>query len=234
MTVEELLEGFRSPEITAEHIFSGGGLCMSGSIRSLVPGCRFAGRAFTVRTAPGWSRRPLEALALARRDDVLVIDAGGDSVVASWGGVAAWNAARKGLAGVVIEGMTRDTLEIRRLDPPLAHFARGQVPGIAGFGPPSSGTLAEPIICGGVPVRHGDLVYGDDDGVVVVPWERAEGVLALARKSTIFDEKEMQWVESGRSIYDLLCHLWDPDGVSYKERKWRWVDTGEWGMGNRE
>ena len=59
-------------------------------------------------------------------------------------------------------------------------------------------------------MRTGDLIYGDDGGVVVVPWEQVEGVLELALKRIIFDDKEMQWVESGRSVYELISMLWDP------------------------
>lgn len=221
----ELLAKFLHPRLIAEHIFSGGGTCMHGSIRSLVPGLRFAGRALTVRTASGYNRRPLEALARAGKGDVLVIAAAGPAEVASWGGVVHWNAGRKGLGGVVIDGMTRDLAEIRAEKSPVPLFACGQVPAIAGFGTPTTGSIGETIICGGAQVRTGDLIYGDDDGVVVVPWEQAGTVLDLAMKSIAFDDKEMAWVESGREVFDLLCMLWDPDGTTYKERKFRWAEN---------
>lgn len=220
----DLISKFLDPRMTAEHVFSGGGICMESAIRSLVPGLRCAGRALTVRTLPGFTRRPLEALARAGRGDVLVIAAGGEAEVSPWGGIVSWDASRKGLAGVVIDGMTRDLVEIRRLTPPLPLFARGQTPAIAGFGTPGTGAIGEAVICGGVQVRTGDLIYGDDDGVVVVPWEKLEGVLELALKSIVFDDKEMQWVESGRSVHDLISMLWDPDGTAYKERKFHWAD----------
>ena len=73
-------------------------------------------------------------------------------------------------------------------------------------------------------VRPGDLVMGDDDGVVIVPIEKAEECLRLARKSVLFDQKEMRWVESGRTIHDLIEKLWEPDGMNYRANKWRWVD----------
>ena len=222
MNLQELFDGFREPAITAEHVFSGGGLCMTSAIKSLMPGSRFAGRAFTVKTLPGWTRHSLAALAAAGRDDVLVIDARGDLELAAWGGVAHWNAARKGIAAVVVDGVTRDLQEIRGTRCPI--FARGQSPPIATFGPMSAGALQGPIMCGGVPVRPGDIVMGDDDGVVVVPIEQAEECLALARKSVRFDQKEMRWVESGKSIHDLIAMLWEPDGAAYRANKWRWVD----------
>jgi 4-hydroxy-4-methyl-2-oxoglutarate aldolase len=220
-----LVSRYLDPRMTTEHVYSGGGACVHSSIRPLIAGLRFAGRALTVRTQAGFTRRPLEALAIAKPGDVLVINAGGDSEVAPWGGVVHWNAARKGLAGVVVDGPTRDLVEMKAMTPPLPIFARAQVAGLAGFGTPSSGAIGEQIICGGVVVCTGDLVFGDDDGVAVVPWERAEAVLDLAIKNMAFDLKEMAWVESGRSVYELLTKLWDPDGVTYKERKFRWATS---------
>ena len=218
-----LVERYRDPRMTTEHVYSGGGVCMHSAIRPLLSGLRFAGRALTVRTQAGFTRRPIEALAMARPGDVLVIQAGGDAEVAPWGGVVHWNAARKGLAGVVIDGPTRDLVEMKAMNPQLPIFARAQVPGLGGFGTPSSGAIGEQIVCGGAVVRTGDLVFGDDDGLAVVPWEQAEAVLDLAIKNMAFDDKEMAWVESGRSVFELLTLLWDPDGVSYKERKFRWA-----------
>ncbi len=218
-----LLERFLHPRIIAEHVFSAGGSCMHRSIRSLVPGKRCIGRALTVRTASGFNRRVLEALAMADKGDVLVIAGGGEAEVAVWGGMVHWNATRKGLGGIVADGMTRDLIEIRSTENTVPLFACGQVPAISGFGTPTSGAIGDPIICGGVQVRTGDLIYGDDDGVVAVPWEQAEAVLDLAMKSIAFDDKEQAWVESGREVVDLLKMLWDPDGTTYKERKFKWA-----------
>ncbi len=80
------------------------------------------------------------------------------------------------------------------------------------------------MICGGVEVRTGDLVYGDDDGIVVVPWTQTGSALTLALKSIAFDDKELRWIESGRSVHDLIEMLWQRDGRAYKERKFRWTD----------
>lgn len=203
-------------------MFSGGGLCVTSAIKSLMPGRRFAGRAFTVKTQPGFTRHILWALAEAQHDDVLLIEAQGNLELAAWGGVAHWNAERKGIAAVVIDGVTRDLVEIKPSQCPL--FARGQAPAIVTFGPKSAGALQVPLVFGGVPVRPGDVVMGDDDGVVIVPIEKAEECLRLARKSVLFDQKEMRWVESGRTIHDLIEKLWEPDGMNYRANKWRWVD----------
>jgi regulator of RNase E activity RraA len=219
----ELVAKFIDPRMTTEHIYSGGGTCLSTAIRSMIPGLRFAGRALTVRTVPGFTRSPIQALAQAKKGDVLVIQAGGDAEISPWGGCVHWHARRKGVAGVVIDGMTRDLLEMKAENPPLPIFARGQAPALGGFGTPTSGAVGEPIVCGNVPIKTGDLIFGDDDGLVAVPWEKAQDVLQLAYGSIQFDDKELAWAESGREIYDLLTKLWDPDGTQYKQRKFKWA-----------
>jgi 4-hydroxy-4-methyl-2-oxoglutarate aldolase len=218
-----LIERFLHPRMTSEHVNSGGGACMSPRIQSMLPGLRFAGRALTVRTLPGFTRRPIEALSVAAPGHVLVVDAGGPSEVSVWGSMVHWNAGRNELRAVVIDGMVRDLLEIQAETNAIPLFACGRAPAIAGFGPPSNGTICEPLSCGGVPVATGDLIFGDDDGLTVVPWGKVRDVLDLAMRNIIFDDKERAWIESGRSVYDLLTMLSGKDGTKYKERKFHWA-----------
>jgi 4-hydroxy-4-methyl-2-oxoglutarate aldolase len=218
-----LVEKFLHPRMTSEHVNSGGGTCMSSRVRSLLPGLRFAGRALTVRTLPGFTRRTIEALSLAKPDDVLVVDAGGPSELSVWGSMVHWNAARNKLGAVVIDGMVRDLLEIETQADAIPLFACGRAPAIAGFGAPSVGAIGEPVICAGVAVSTGDLIFGDDDGLTVVPWPKVSEVLELAMRNIVFDDKERAWIESGRSVYDLLTMLSGKDGMQYKERKFRWA-----------
>lgn len=217
------IDEFLHPRMTSEHVNSGGGTCMSPRIRSLLPGRRFVGRALTARTLPGFTRRAIEALALAKPGDVLVIDAGGASELSVWGSMVHWNAARNGLRAIVIDGMVRDVLEIESQPDAIPLFACGRAPAIAGFGPPSVGAVGEPVICGGIAVNTGDLIFGDDDGLAVVPWAKTNDVLELAMRNIAFDDKEQAWIESGRSVYDLLVMLSGKDGSQYKERKFRWA-----------
>jgi 4-hydroxy-4-methyl-2-oxoglutarate aldolase len=217
------IERFLHARMTSEHVNSGGGICMSPRIRSLLPGLRFAGRALTVRTLPGFTRRTIEALSMARADDVLVVDAGGLSELSVWGSMVHWNAARNGLRAVVIDGMVRDLLEIETQTDTIPLFACGRAPAIAGFGPASFGAIGESVICGGVPVNTGDLIFGDDDGLTVVPWAKVDDVLDLAMRNIAFDDKERAWIESGRTVFDLLTMLSGKDGTQYKERKFRWA-----------
>jgi 4-hydroxy-4-methyl-2-oxoglutarate aldolase len=221
--IRALLAKFLHLRMTSEHVNSGGGTCMSPRIQSCLPGLRFVGRALTVRTLPGFTRRAIEALSRAKEDDVLVIDAGGPSELSVWGSMVHWNATRNKLGAIVIDGMVRDLLEIQTQHDPIPLFACGRAPAIAGFGPPSNGTIGEPVTCGGVSVSTGDLIFGDDDGLTVVPWAKASEVLDLALRNIVFDDKERDWIESGRSVYDLLVMLSGKDGTQYRERKFRWA-----------
>ncbi|MCD6422782.1 MAG: orotidine 5'-phosphate decarboxylase [Elusimicrobia bacterium] len=137
-------------------------------IFSVKQGVKMVGRALTVRTYPGDWAKPVEAIDKAKKGDVLVIDAGGVSP-AVWGELATHSAIQKGLSGVVIYGGVRDVSDIRKMKLPV--FASVITPQ-AGE-PKGFGEIGVPIVVGGVRVKTGDWVIGDDDGVVVLPKEKA-------------------------------------------------------------
>jgi regulator of RNase E activity RraA len=143
-------------------------------IRAMVPDVRMAGTAYTV-VADDDHLPVFSALAEAAPGDVLVIVAGGGSV-AVLGELFATEARRRGLAGVLIDGLCRDVAGLRRNGLPV--FARGTFPR-------SGSTVARPALngpvrCGGVDVAPGDLVFGDDDGVAIAPAERFAAALEVA------------------------------------------------------
>lgn len=151
---------------------------MDSGIRPLSRGWRFAGPAFTV-----FAENPLDtlisrvALKYTKPGDVLVIDAGGRTEAAAWGATMAWAAKEVGVAGIVIDGVVLTTeLLIDREGMPI--FCRGSTTGhLGGDGP---GSLNEPIICGRVIVKPGDIIIADEDGVVSLPRERAKALLDKA------------------------------------------------------
>lgn len=137
-------------------------------MRPLAPGTKMVGPAFTVRTAPGDWAKPVQAIDMAEPGDVLVIDAGG-ILPACWGELATNSAMQRGLAGVVIYGAARDTGDIRELGFPL--FSTLVTPTAAeakGFG-----EIGVPIRMAGVNIAPGDWIIGDDDGVCVIPRDKA-------------------------------------------------------------
>ncbi len=142
------------------------------NIKSIKEGMKVSGRAFTVQTFPGDWAKAVESIDKAKAgDDVVVIDAGGKSP-AVWGELATLSCIQKGIKGVVIDGAIRDTGEISKLNFPA--FAK-LVTSNAGE-PKGLGEIGGKISCGGVDVRSGDYIIGDDDGVIVVPEEDATEV----------------------------------------------------------
>ena len=137
-------------------------------IRPLKDGYRMVGPALTVRTYPGDWAKPVEAIDRAKDGDVIVIDAGGVAP-AVWGELATNSALQKKIAGVVIFGGVRDVLDIKKMSLPV--FASVITPQ-AGE-PKGFGEIGVPIVVGGVRIKTGDWVIGDDDGVMVIPKEKA-------------------------------------------------------------
>jgi 3-hexulose-6-phosphate synthase/6-phospho-3-hexuloisomerase len=151
-------------------------------IRSVMPGLKLIGPAFTVRTYPGDWAKPVEAIDEAAPGDVIVVDAGGVPP-AVWGELATHSAVGKGLAGVVVDGAVRDTAEIRELKFPA--FARLITPQ-AGE-PKGLGEVGVAVHVAGQRVEPGDWLLGDDDGLVVLPRGR---VVELANRAMDCLERE--------------------------------------------
>ena len=137
-------------------------------IKPLKEGYKMIGPAVTVRTYPGDWAKPVEAIDRAKEGDVIVIDAGG-AEPAVWGELATHSALQKGLAGVVISGAARDVADIKKMNLPV--FVSAVTPQ-AGE-PKGFGEIDAPIVIGGVRIKKGDWIVGDDDGVVVIPKEKA-------------------------------------------------------------
>lgn len=156
-------------------------IALDHRIRAVWRGARLAGPAFTVRTPAGEHAAVREAAERAPAGSVLVVDGGGGAVeCALWGGRMSRLARERGLAGAVLDGAVRDVDEIEQLRFPV--FALAITPTPPGRERP--GELEMAILCGGIPVEPGDLVYGDSDGVVVVPRREHAELLERARSKT--------------------------------------------------
>ncbi len=156
---------------------------MHSSMKPVWDGAEVCGPAFTVHTYPGATAGCDLALQHAKPGDVVVVAAGGITEVIVWGEIySAW-AKQNGLGGTVIDGAARDIGGIREIGYPL--FARAVTPGGATADDTQS-QLQIPVACAGVVVQPGDLVRGDENGVVVIPAGNAAEVVeraeALARK----------------------------------------------------
>jgi regulator of RNase E activity RraA len=167
------------------------------AIRAMVPDVRMAGSAFTV-VAVDDHLPTFSALAEAGAGDVLVISTGGGHL-AVLGELFATEARRRGLAGVVIDGYCRDVAGLRRLGLPV--FARGTIP--ASGSTRSRAALGQPVRCGGIEVTAGDIVFGDDDGVVIAPAARVEAALEAAERIGRAERAMLEAMRGGRPLHEL-------------------------------
>ncbi len=177
-SVREILLRVSTPNISDAMHRSGE---MEG-ILPISPGMKMAGPALTVRSYPGDWAKPVEAIDLAEEGDVIVIEAGG-MAPALWGELATHSAIQKKVAGVVIDGAIRDTVDIRALGFPA--FSRIITP-TAGE-PKGFGEINVPVKAGGKRIFPGDWLVGDDDGVVVIPRDK---VVEIANRAMDVLEKE--------------------------------------------
>lgn len=161
---------------------------MCSAIKPVGSSMKMIGRAFTARCFPGDNLALHQAIYAAQPGDVLVLDVHGYCEAGHFGDIMATACKVRGLAGVVIDGSCRDSEDIRELGFPV--FVRGFQP--SGTVKESLAEMNVPVICGGVTVRPGDIVFGDCDGVVVVPKEDEDEVF---RKAEAKFEKEKHIVE---------------------------------------
>lgn len=140
-------------------------------IHPLKTGYKMIGPALTVRTADGDWAKPVEAIDKAEPGQVIVINAGSGHI-AVWGELASWSSVKNGIAGIVIDGAVRDVDDIREMDLPV--FSRHIAPN-AGE-PKGFGEIGAEITCGGITVKSGDWIVGDDSGIMVLPAERAREI----------------------------------------------------------
>jgi len=158
---------------------------LSPNIRPLTPTQRVQGivlpiKAIAVQEIPA---RPHEleiaAVDAAMRGDVLVVDADNDQTCAFWGELLTTACQYKGVAGVVMSACTRDMWKIKDVKFPV--FGIGYHPADS-KGRVDVVSIGEPIVIGGVAARRGDLILGDEDGVVIIPQDVAEETLKLAHE----------------------------------------------------
>lgn len=174
-------------------------------IKPLFENIKLVGRAVTVQTYEGDWAKPVEATDVAKEGDVIVVYAGSKEV-APWGELASWSCKQKGIAGIVIDGAVRDVDEIRRIRFPV--FATTVVPN-AGE-PKGFGEINTEITCGGEEVRPGDWIIGDDNGVVVVPKERAYEIARRAKEVWKAEERVREEIKRGKTLSQVLdLYKWE-------------------------
>jgi len=146
-----------------------------------------AGPALTVRARPGDNLMLHHALDIAEPGDVIVVDAGGDLTTATMGEIMVGIAQRNKVAGIIIYGAIRDAEEINRMKFPV--YAAG----VTHRGPykDGPGEINTAIAIEGMVIEPGDLIIADGDGVLSIPYDEVETVLAATKKKFAAEQEEI-------------------------------------------
>lgn len=164
--------------------------CMNARIKAMnsVP---LLGTAFTVKVAPGDNLLFYKAIDMAQPGDVIIVDAQGELNNAITGELMITWAQLKGVAGVVVDGAVRDAGAIKEMN--ISVYAAGVTPnGPFKNGP---GEINVPITCGGIVVKPGDIVVGDEDGIVIIDPKEAPELLAKAHATVAKEAKIMEEIK---------------------------------------
>ena len=154
---------------------------------------QMAGPAVTVKARPGDNLMLHKAIDMAQPGDVIVVDAGGDLTNSLMGELMLAYAIKRGVAGFVLNGAIRDADAIRQVNLPV--FAAG----VTHRGPykDGPGEINVPIAIEGMVIHAGDLVLGDGDGVLVVPYDEVETVYAATNAKQDAETRQMAAIEAG-------------------------------------
>lgn len=173
---------------------------LHGRVRALRPRMQVAGPALTVEVRPGDNLMIHAAISLAKPGDVLVIDGKGDQTSALMGTIMMTACQQLGIAGVVVDGAVRNSLELEDMGFPV--FSVGTNPN----GPTKNvaGRIGHPISCGGVSVNPGDFVLADADGVVVIEREKLASLIPVARKKVEDEAKRIAQIKAGNTAAGWL------------------------------
>lgn len=211
--ISKLIEGikrFDTAKISDILDDKGFKVAMSSGIKPLWEGLKICGPAVTVEaipsTKPNTGSALFEAIDSCARGDILVIGVGEDTSCDSWGGLVTLCALKCGIAGVVTDGPARDFKEIKECGFPV--FSYGLIPASPKGRRIYTG-YNKPIICGGVPINPQDIILGDDDGVVVIPREKAGSVIAIANEVEKAEKAIIEDIEKGLPAKEALTKKWE-------------------------
>jgi 4-hydroxy-4-methyl-2-oxoglutarate aldolase len=196
---KELTERFSKLGSATVHEASGRKGAVNSAIKPIRKGLRLCGPAFTVQCGPGDNLMLHKALERAQPGDVLVTSVSGYPEGGYFGGLMAVSAVARKLGGLAIDGCIRDSEEIIAMGFPI--FARGFC--IRGTSKSVPGLINHPTVFGGIVVQPGDLILGDDDGLVTIARAEVESVLEKALQRVEAEIKKSDQLRSGISGVEL-------------------------------
>lgn len=194
-----LIKAFKEQSTATIHEVMGKKGAMESTIKPVDVGMKLCGQALTVTGGPSDNLMIIKAISMAEKGHVLVINNGEIENSGPFGEVLAVNCIARGARGVVINNPIRDTEALRELGLPV--FSTGS--SIVGTTKTILGTINHSISCGNTVVNPGDIILGDDDGVVVVPLEKAEQVLEKAIERETNESEVIERIKNGESLFDI-------------------------------
>lgn len=173
---------------------------LGAGFQPVIQGVRIAGRAKTVRTPPGQNAAIHRAVHSAHPGDLLVVDGGGALTFGAFGDLLAETCQARGIVGGVFDCAIRDASELRAMG--FQAFCRGRHPAATRKDEP--GEIDVEIHCAGALVRPGDIVIGDDDGVVVVPSDAADAILERVAKVAAREAEIRARIHAGETTFEIF------------------------------
>ncbi len=195
----DVIEQFRALGAATVHEASGRRGAVDPAIKPIAKGVRLCGPAFTVQCHPGDNLMLHKALERAQPGDVLVATVGGCYEGGYWGGLMGTSGLARRLGGLAIDGCVRDSAELIQMGFPI--FCRGF--SIQGTAKNVLGLINHPTVFGGISVHPGDLILGDDDGLVVVGRTECERVLEKSLERKRAEDKKTEQLKAGVSSVEL-------------------------------
>ena len=196
---KEVIDRYRGIGTATVHEASGRKGYIDCAIKPIAKGVRICGPAFTVQCHPKDNLMLHKALERAQPGDILVAAVGGYYEAGYWGGLMATSAMGRKLGGLAIDGTVRDSEEMIGMGFPV--FCRGCC--ILGTEKSTLGLINHPILFGGIMVNPGDLILGDDDGMVIVERTECEEVLAKSLARIEAEEKKAVHLAAGVSSVEF-------------------------------
>ncbi len=170
-------------------------------LKPITPGMKICGRAYPVKGPSGCNLWLHRAIAKAEPGDVLIADVGDNREFGYWGDIMGTGSMARGITGLVIDGCVRDQVELEEMGFPV--FAAGL--SIRGTEKKfdGKGSLAEPISIGHVDINHGDLILGDNDGLVIIPAGQAQDSIDKSIERENKEEATKKRLRGGETTMEI-------------------------------